>query len=417
MVDHMVDHQKNELALLRYRIILPIVQNHYPDASQHQYMKKVSQEAVTFPDGKRKYIAPATIKAWLSQYRKYGFDGLVTRKRSDRGMSRSLSTDVKERIFALKQARPRKTAKSIYDELIEESILSAKDCSLATVQRYVARIRHQIHAPFIEDMKAFEMEFANDLWQIDTSQGPYLTLDGKRCKTYMIMIIDDASRMIVGYDIFLRDNAVNVQLVIKKAIAMYGVPKRIYTDNGTPYKNQQLELICAGLGIGLNRTAPYHGNQKGKIERNFKSVKEGWMYNIDTDHYHSVARLCESLGEYVNQKNNMKHASLSSTPWLRFLQDQDHIKRIAQEVLHQAFLHTVTRKVANDATIRLLCEVFETTLDYIGRNVQVKYAPDLSSVFIVDEEFTPPKWMPLKKVNKVENARVKRRQPLLSEVY
>lgn len=50
------------------------------------------------------------------------------------------------------------------------------------------------------------------------------------------MIIDDHSRMIVGYGFFLEDNAVNVQTVLKRAIAKYGVPKRLYADNGKPYK-------------------------------------------------------------------------------------------------------------------------------------------------------------------------------------
>ena len=411
----MSEDQKKEMALLRYRIILPMLHGDYPDQSQHKYTVRVSEKPLIGPDGKKKMLTPSTIRTWLSLYRRYGFDGLMRRPRNDRGQSRSLSKQTKERIFALKSKRPRRTAKSIYDELIEEGVLYQKGCSLATVQRYVASIRQHIHMPLKEDMKAFEMEFANDLWQIDTSHGPYLQMDGRNHRTYMIMVIDDASRLIVGYGIFLADNALNVQLVIKGAIATYGAPKRIYTDNGTPYKNQQLELICAGLEIGLNRTAPYHGNQKGKIERNFKSVKEGWMYNIDYAQFDCVAGLSQSLGEYVDKKNGMAHASLKTTPWKRFLEDKERIRRIDKEVLDQAFLHTTTRKVANDATIRLNTALFETTLEYIGRKVKVKYAPDLSQVYIIDEEVTPPKWLGLKVVNKVENARTKRRQVLLSE--
>ena len=39
----------------------------------------------------------------------------------------------------------------------------------------------------------------------DTSHGPILTIDGKKVQTYLIQLIDDASRLIVGYEFFLND--------------------------------------------------------------------------------------------------------------------------------------------------------------------------------------------------------------------
>ena len=65
----------------------------------------------------------------------------------------------------------------------------------------------------------------------DTSHGPILTIDGKKVQTYLIQLIDDASRLIVGYEFFLNDNAINFQLVLKQAIKTYGVPKKIFVDN------------------------------------------------------------------------------------------------------------------------------------------------------------------------------------------
>ena len=41
----------------------------------------------------------------------------------------------------------------------------------------------------------------------DTSHGPILTIDGKKVQTYLIQLIDDASRLIVGYEFFLNDNS------------------------------------------------------------------------------------------------------------------------------------------------------------------------------------------------------------------
>ena len=49
-------------------------------------------------------------------------------------------------------------------------------------------------------MRAFEMENANDMWQLDTTYCSYITGENNRkLRTYLIMIVDDRSRMIVGF--------------------------------------------------------------------------------------------------------------------------------------------------------------------------------------------------------------------------
>ena len=71
------------------------------------------------------------------------------------------------------------------------------------------------------------MPHSNDCWQADTSHGPYLTINGKKTLTYLIAIIDDASRFIVGAKFFFNDNSINLQDVFKSSIKKYGVPKKL----------------------------------------------------------------------------------------------------------------------------------------------------------------------------------------------
>lgn len=49
-------------------------------------------------------------------------------------------------------------------------------------------------------------------------------------------------------DSFIMMNSYNFQKVLK-AVARYGIPNKLYLDNGSPYKNEQLSLICGSLGI------------------------------------------------------------------------------------------------------------------------------------------------------------------------
>lgn len=52
------------------------------------------------------------------------------------------------------------------------------------------------------------------------------------------MIIDDHSKLLVGGELFYNDNAYNFQKVLKNAIATYGIPDKLYVDNGCSYSNE-----------------------------------------------------------------------------------------------------------------------------------------------------------------------------------
>lgn len=406
------DKINQKIALFRYELIIPVLNNTYPDKSALQYFKRVASKPLTYIDGTKKEYSFQTLRYWYDLYNKYGFDGLFPKERSDKGHSRKLSKSVKTKIADIKDKNPRMTATSIYIKLIEDGDIYQKDMSLSTVSRFVSSLPNAKYT-VVEDMRAFEMKHSNDLWQLDTTYCSYFTDDsGKKVRTYLIMIIDDHSRMIVGYGFFLEDNAVNVQTVLKRAVAKFGVPKRIFTDNGTPYKNEQLPLICASLQIQISRAKPYHGNQKGKIERAFKSVKEQWMYNTDFNQFKSLDDINDNFSGYINKKNNTPHSALGgNTPLNVFMRDiEGKIKRIEPNVLEKIFYHTVLRRVNNDATIKLNTKVYETAQKYIGAKITVKYIPDLSHVFIYEDD----EYIEIKEVDKLANASIKRNNPIFS---
>ena len=103
----------------------------------------------------------------------------------------------------------------------------------------------------MRDRKAFEEDAFGKIWQADTCYFPYITENGKSRRVYCVMIIDDHSRLLVGGSLFYNDNAYNFQKVLKDAIATYGLPDKLLVDNGAPYSNEQLSMICVALGIVL----------------------------------------------------------------------------------------------------------------------------------------------------------------------
>jgi len=76
---------------------------------------------------------------------------------------------------------------------------------------------------------------------------------------WIIAILDDASRLIVGYGLFHEATTDNTLVVLKEAIQRYGCPDEILTDRGTQfYANEgerkekgvsQFETYLAERGI------------------------------------------------------------------------------------------------------------------------------------------------------------------------
>ncbi len=402
------ENDKNDIALFKFAIIANLVNNTYECKSKEEFFRNAALKKYTLPNGKETTLTAGTIKKWYADYKKYGFEALKPKCRSDIGSSRSLPVECIDKITEIKSKYPYITGKAIYNKLVEDGDILAKNVSLASLYRFLNN--NNFHTHTITERKAFEMEFANDCWQGDTSHGPILTIDGKKIQTYLIQLIDDASRLIVGYQFFLNDNALNFQLVLKQAIKTYGVPKKIFVDNGTPYKNQQLSLICATIGTVLLHAKVFSPESKAKIERSFRTVKDNFLNCEDWNKYTSLKELNKAYRNYISKEYNSKyHSGIKDIPRNRFQRDYDKLKFISShEEVDKMFLHVEEKPVAQDATIRLGKKDFEVPQKYIKQRIIVKYSPeDLSFVYIYND-----KTKELEKaypVDKIANSKMKRK--------
>jgi len=207
-----------QVAHFRFALIAPVVQDTYFEPFAAAYFKKVTQTPIIGPDGSSVMYHYKTLAKWYHLYTKGGMDALVPKKRCDLGSTRSFNDTAIEEIFRLKEKYPRLNATQIHLRLIQEGYLSA-DVSVASVQRFIKKNDLKSARNInIKDRKAFEEEFFGGLWQADTCYLPYITENGKSRRTYLIMIVDDHSRMIVGGRLFYNDNAYNFQKVLKSAI-------------------------------------------------------------------------------------------------------------------------------------------------------------------------------------------------------
>ena len=398
-----------EVAQFRFALIAPVIQGLYPDASATAYYKRVTASPLTLPDGSTVTYSYKTLEKWKSQYSIGGLDALMPGTRSDKGIPRALNEDAIAEIYRIKEEHPRMNATQIYTHLVQESFIPAT-VSVDSVQRF---IRHNdlksARDPNLRDRKAFEEDEFGKIWQADTCYLPHIPEDGTSKRVYCIMIIDDHSRLLVGGELFYNDNACNFQKVLKDAIATYGIPDKLYVDNGCSYSNAQLSMICVSLGILLLHTRVRDGASKGKVERHFRTLKERWLYTLDMESIQSLAQFNGMLKDYMRDYNTTFHRGIDTIPLERYQASKDHPRKPeSRQWLDDCFYNRITRKVRKDSTISIDKVCYDVPMQFISAKVEVRYLPDdMTSAYILFEG----EKFPIRQTSRNDNCHTRRNNP------
>ena len=408
------DEAKNQIALFRYGLISSLVNNTYEEVSMEDYYRKAASKSYTL-NGKEIKVRASTIKKWYINYKKFGYNGLIPKTRTDLNTSRKLTLDAQQKIINYKKEFPHISGTLIYQKLIEEGYINQAIVSKSTVLKFIRDNYLLFGDDGKIDRRAFEMEFANQMWDADTSHGPYLTINNKKIKTYLIALIDDASRLITSAKFYYEDNAINFQNTFKEGLKKYGIPKRIFLDNGKTYKNEQLSIICASCGMELIYTKPYSPQSKAKIERWFHTMKETWMRGINWGDIKDIDELNDMLNDFITEYNNKAHSSLINngvniSPRERWFKDQNQIKKIDNNQIDEYFLHTAYPTIRADSIAHIKKVEYEVPTKYIGKKVTVKYDfQDRSKAWIYDNG---KKVEAIHIVDKIANSKIKRKEKL-----
>ena len=398
-----------EIAPFKFGLIAPVIKGLFPDHSRTAFYKRIAEKPIEFPDGTIRNLSYKTLEKWVCVYQRDGIDGLMPVDRSDKGTTRVLPDTAIEEIYRLKKEFPRLNATQIYEQLVRNGFIS-RAVSVCAVQRFIKRNDLKgARNPNMRDRKAFEEDAFGKMWQADTRYFPYVTEDGRSRRVYAVCIIDDHSRLIVGSGLFYSDSAANFQTVFKSAIATYGVPIKLYTDNGAPYVNDQLALICGAVGTVLLHTKVRDGASKAKIERFWRTTKERWLYGLDMDTVHSLKDFNMLFREYIRSYNTTFHSGIDSSPFERYRASKDQIRPPrSREWLDECFLNRVTRKVRKDSTVSIDKISYDAPMHFIGMTVDIRFRPgDMDSAFIITEDGH----FPIRQTDKNENCRTKRNNP------
>lgn len=401
-------------ALMRYGIIAPVICHTLPEGYiQSDYIKEAANQIYTTPDGKQKHYSRNTIERWISEYRKYGFDGLTKQTRKDAGVYRKIDSDIEEQIKYFKSNHPRMPATEIYKQLVENGTITNGSISLSTINRCINKIKDEENFPAKNELRRYERPHINEVWCGDSCVGPKITIEGVKRKIYIMALIDDASRYIVGAIATYNDNFVSLLKLIKTSTSKYGIPNVFNFDNGSAYKNVQMELLAARLSSSIHYCHVRTPIQKAKIERWFRTLRDKWLSFTDLGKMKSLSEIQNSLDEYVLSYNQTIHSSLGKmTPEDRFFSEPNKIRKLKQEDIDKTFLLEIERKVSADCIVSIDSREYEVDFKYANKRITIRYSPDLENMFVLNPDHS---LSPIKILNKIDNASIVRNKVYLSD--
>lgn len=400
----MDNETREQIALIRYKLISPVLAE--PGRVQNEYFRTQAAKRHEFPRYGSRKVTVSTLKSWLKIYKKKGFAGLKPKVRSDKGRPRKASPELVNAIRVKSKAYPYLSGKRLHEILIQEGLIGNPSIHYNTLLRIVKEENLLQFGNKRGDVrKRFELDQVNDLWMCDFMHGPRVLINRKAHKAILCAIIDDHSRMIVGHAFAPSETVSSLTKVLKDAFQVFGLPKRLYVDNGASFNSNFLAKSCALSGISLVHSKPYDSPSRGKIERYFRTVRDRFLSGITEEL--TLEQLNAEFSIWLNDDYHHKlHTGINERPIDRYHRSSSKvdIRRPTKAELDEIFLVRHERVVNNDATISFKGRIYEVPTAYIRQRIEIRHpVDDDRDLYLYDTDIRVGK---LKFVDKRQNARV-----------
>jgi transposase InsO family protein len=376
---------RQALALFRYGLIAEFIQLPAGSPGLYARLREKARADYTIPGSTRIRVAAETLRHWLKDYRRGGFDALLPKGRADRGHSRTLPQAVADALLSLKDAQPGLSIPQLIRAVQPSGVApAALALPLSTVHRLLSRAGLMRKASAedpasTQDRRRFAFVDAGQLWMSDVMHGPSVAIPGRgRRKTYLIAFLDDATRVVPYCAFALSENTQAFLPVFKQALLRRGIPQRLYVDNGANYRSQHLALVCAKLGVALIHARPYQPQGKGKMERWFRTERSQLVSRLGSADTDSLDTLNRRLWAWVEgEYHQAPHRGLDEqTPLDRWAMRAGQVRLPGPHLdLDALFLFEAKRRVQRDRTVSLNGALFEVDAALVGHTVMLRYDP------------------------------------------
>ena len=353
----------------RMRLIAPLLSPALDCAQIKQLKEELS---------KANGISQRTLERYCKQYLEGGYEGLMPSGKQTTTFK--IPEEIVQEAIQLRRELPSRSIPTIIRILEAEGKVAPGFLKRTTLQDALARAGYSASMMKIYQdngyaSQRFQRAHRHDLWQGDIKYGPTLMIAGKPTPTYFSCLLDDATRYILHAEFYASMEQFVVEDTLHKAIMKYGIPRRLYFDNGSQYKNQWMKRACGILGIRLIYAKPRNPQGKGKQER-FNHTLDAFLEEISLCLPGSVEELNVKFNAWLSEcYHSVVHSALGTTPEIAFKSDSMPPHFLDSAVLARAFLHCEQRKADKSGCISFGGNKYDLGVRFAGRTVDVVYDP------------------------------------------
>ena len=341
-------------------------------------------------------VGERTIRGYLHRYRKQGPRGLLFYRRRPTA-PRIHDSALRAKLLALINELPTRSVPQLRTLLAADPQLAPRieRISDRTVYRFLAdhgltkSARYRLLADVSRSSyRSFEAPHSLALLQADARDGIWLDTPQGRKKTYLFLWLDDFSRKILFGKYYFDEKLPAMMDSFRYCLLRYGIPLRVYVDNGKVYISRHFLAILVELQIKQVRHPPYQAYCKGKIEAANKTIKNQFQREAQVAGIRTLDELNSAFWAWMDLEYNTRvHSATGQSPEARLRDglpaDQRRITDLDQ--FNALFLWRQRRTVSKYGRIKLHGNQYPVTSVPHGSVVEVRFDPyDLAQLAIYD---------------------------------
>lgn len=361
------------IAIFRAQVIGPLVCRELGRGQLSAALSELCEQSHLTPWGTIRRFSAATLERWFYAYKRGGLDALRPAERR-RGFALALSPEQRQLLVAVRRENRSASVSLILRTLEADGRLEAGCVSAQTIRRLYAAQgldRVSLRAQKTGSRLRWEADAPNALWHADVCHGPALRIGGGSRPLRIHAILDDASRYIVAIAARRTEREAEMLDLVVEAIRLRGKPDALYLDNGPTYIGDSLATFCTRLGITLLHARPYDPQARGKMERFWRTLREGCLDHLGelASHHDVQVRLLAFLSRHYHK---VAHASLMGRSPAEAYETERPATEVSEDQLRDALTVRGRRRVRKDGTVPVAGTDFELDAGYLaGRIVTV----------------------------------------------
>lgn len=367
-------------------LLRPVIFGEFDKGERHAILREISQVEVLFPDGVKKKPSLSTLKRKLKRYEEEGLEGLVRRRRSDRGRPRAFPQAVIDKAIELKKDLPKRSAYTInkflkvqFGTTIPESTLYGYLAQAGATMRKLGITVKPVRCRWTRD-------HTHSLWVGDYSPGPFVLENADFAKTELCAFIDCHSRYIVSARYYLSQNFETLIDTCLSAWDIHGSSVQLYLDNAKVFISEKLITACYQVHTEVIHRPVGDPSPGGLVERFFLTVQNQFEAEVRAGDPLTLAQLNRAFSAWLEVSYHQRiHSQTGQTPEERYHQGLRAIRKVDLAAVMPFFMEKDIRRVHRDfSDVQIENLFFKVDPKLRGDKVIVKFNPygDMQSVLI-----------------------------------